>query len=290
MTISYDKLMALAIPDAETTYTARDTMFYALSLGLGADPLDSTQLAYTYEKSLRVLPTMAVVLAAPGLWMRELDTGIDYSKVVHGSQQIELVRPLPVAGTVVGRTSIIEVIDKGPTRGAIVISRRDIHEKVSGALLAKVTQSTFCRADGGFGGPVTASPPVHALPERDIDIVVNLETLPQLALLYRLNGDLNPLHADPATARQAGFARPILHGLATFGLAGWSVISALSPDEPERLQSLSCRFTAPVYPGQSLRAELWRDDEGASFRVRAVESDTIVVNNGRALLSPKSRE
>jgi acyl dehydratase len=180
---------------------------------------------------------------------------------------------------------VVEVIDKGPSRGAIVVSRRDLYEKASDVLLARITQSTFCRADGGFGGPVTASPKPEELPDRACDLAFDLPTSAQMALLYRLNGDYNRLHADPSVAQEAGFVRPILHGLASFGLAGWSIIAGLAGGQAERLHALNCRFTAPVYPGETLRADLWQDGETVHFRLVDKERDVVVVNNGYARLS-----
>jgi acyl dehydratase len=228
---------------------------------------------------------MAVILGVPGAWIRDLDTGIDYTKVVHGSQELQLFRSLPASGTVIGKTSVVEVVDKGKDRGAILISRRDLYDKITGEHLATATQSTFCRADGGFGGPAVTSPTPHHLPERPSDFTVNLATSPQMALLYRLNGDYNPLHAVPEVARRAGFSRPILHGLASFGLAGWTIVRDVCEGRPERLKQLACRFSAPVVPGERLCAELWRDGAVIGFKLKAMERDVVVVDNGRAELT-----
>ncbi|MBD0416729.1 MaoC family dehydratase [Oryzicola mucosus] len=282
MAIVYEKLMNLDIPTVEQTYTQKDTMLYALGVGLGQDPVDGAQLEFVYEKNLRALPTQAVVLAHPGLWTRDLDTGIDYVKLVHGEQGLTLHKSLPPTGTVLGISRITGVVDKGEGRGALVYSERKIVDKASGDLLATVTQTTFCRGDGGFGGPTGPTPKPHELPEREPDLVCDLQTLPQAALIYRLSADMNPLHADPEIAAKAGFPRPILHGLGTYGVSGHAILKTVCGYDPNRLKSLDCRFTAPVYPGETFRTEIWMDGNIASFRTRAVERDVIAISNGRA--------
>jgi acyl dehydratase len=282
MAIVYDKLLALKIPDVELAYTERDPIFYALSLGLGQDPMNADELPFVYEENTKVLPTFPVVVAHPGFWARELDTGIDWVKVVHGEHDLVLHRPLPARGTVTSQTRVIEVIDKGPGKGALVISRRKLNDKATGQLHATITQTTFCRGDGGFGGPPRTAPEPHALPARAPDAVCDLITRPEMALLYRWNGDMNPLHADPAIATAAGFPRPILHGLATFGVTGHAILKTICGYDPARFRSMAVRFSAPVYPGETIRTEMWRDGTIVSFRAHAVERDVVVLNNGRA--------
>src|SRR5690606_19605588 len=163
MAIDYDKLLALEIPDAEHTFTERDTILYALGVGVGHDPMDTHDLRYVYEPQLKTLPTYPTVLGYPGFWARDLDTGIDWVRLVNGEQGVRIHRPIPASGTVVGRTRVLDVIDKGPGKGALVYSERTVTD-ASGALLATVTQTQFCRADGGFGGPQRpAPPPVHPI-------------------------------------------------------------------------------------------------------------------------------
>jgi acyl dehydratase len=282
MAIVYDKLLALKIPEVERTYTQRDPIFYALSLGLGQDPVNTNELPFVYEENTKVLPTFPVVVAQPGFWARELDTGIDWVKVVHAEHDLVLHAPLPARGTVTSRTRVIEVIDKGPGKGALVISQRKLNDKATGRLHATITQTTFCRGDGGFGGPARTAPEPHALPTRAPDAVCDLVTRPEMALLYRWNADMNPLHADPAIATAAGFPRPILHGLATFGVSGHAILKTMCGYNPARFRSMAVRFSAPVYPGETIRTEMWRDGTIVSFRARVVERDIVVLNNGRA--------
>jgi acyl dehydratase len=281
MAIVYDRLLTLKIPDVERTYTERDPIFYALSLGLGQDPVNADELPFVYEEKTKVLPTFPVVAAQPGFWARELDTGIDWVKVVHGEHDLVLHSPMPVRGSVTSHTRVIEVIDKGPGKGALVISQRKLNDKSTGQLYATITQTTFCRGDGGFGGPARTAPEPHALPTRAPDAVCDLVTRPEMALLYRWNADMNPLHADPAIAQAAGFGRPILHGLATFGVSGHAILKTLCGYDPGRFRSMAVRFSAPVYPGETIRTEMWRDGTIVSFRARVVERDVTVLNNGR---------
>ena len=282
MAIDYDKLLALKIPDAEHSYGERDTMLYALGVGVGHDPTDRKQLDFVYEKNLKALPTFACLLGYPGFWVRDLDTGIDWVRIVNGEQGFTLNAPVKPEGTVIGKTRILEVIDKGAGKGAVVYTERKITDKASGELLATVTQTTFCRADGGFGGPPRESPPLHKTPERAPDLVCDLDTRPEMALVYRLSADLNPLHADLDVAKAAGYPRPILHGLGTFGVVGHALLKSVCDYDPARVASLAGRFSAPVFPGETIRTEFWRDGNVVSFRASVPERNVVVMNNGRA--------
>jgi acyl dehydratase len=282
MAIDYDKLMALKIPDAEHTYGEKDTMLYALGVGLGHDPTDRAQLDFVYEKNLKALPSFACLLGYPGFWVRDLDTGIDWVRIVNGEQGFTLNAPVQPSGTVVGKTRILDVIDKGAGKGAVVYTERKITDKASGQLVATVTQTTFCRADGGFGGPRREGPPSHKLPDRAPDLVCDLGTRPEMALVYRLSADLNPLHADLDVAKAAGFPRPILHGLGTFGVVGHALLESVCNYDPSRMTAMSGRFSAPVFPGETIRTEIWRDGDGVSFRALVPERNIVAMSNGHA--------
>ncbi|PCH66981.1 MAG: 3-alpha,7-alpha,12-alpha-trihydroxy-5-beta-cholest-24-enoyl-CoA hydratase [Rhodobacteraceae bacterium] len=285
MPLNIDALNAWVFEDIEHTYTARDTMLYALGLGFGEDPLDESELAYVYEDGLQAAPSMAVVLGYPGFWLKDPKTGITWQKVLHGEQWLDIYKPLPVAGKVIGRTRIDKISDKGD-KGAVMYLSRDIIDAASGETLAKVSMSTFCRGDGGFGGENLAGPTPAILPDRAPDHVCDLTTLPRQALIYRLSGDYNPLHADPKVAQAAGFAQPILHGLATYGLAGRAILRSLCDNDAARLTGLDVRFSAPVYPGETVRFEIWQDGAEARFRASVPERDNLLVlNNGAARLT-----
>lgn len=281
MPIDYDRLMAYAPPSIEHSFSERDSIIYALGVGLGCESLDPQQLRFVYEKQLLALPTMACILG----YMRisDLDLGINYSKVLHGDQATTLHHPLPVQGTVVSTMKVRDIVDRGE-KGAIIYLDRTVVDKASGTLLANVQMGVFCRADGGFGGPNTTSPPVHEIPTRPPDASCVLPTSQQTALIYRLSGDANPLHVDPEAARRAGFERPILHGLATYGVVGHAILKLACDYDPAILRSLSGRFSAPVYPGEAITTEIWRDGTTISFRASVAERGVVVMNNGRAVV------
>lgn len=278
--IDYDRLMAFPIPEVRQHLTQRDTIFYALSTGLGADPMDPRQLAFVdHHRALHAMPSMALVLGHPGFWATDERTGIDYLRVVHGEQQITLHAPLPVEGEIIGRTRVTGLVDKGPGRGALMYTEKQVLDG-AGRLLATAESTTFMRGDGGFGGPAGPVKPPNPAPEGEPDILVDLPTRPEQALYYRLNGDDNPLHADPDFASRAGFPRPILHGLCTMGVVVHALLRALCDYDPAALRSVGLRFSAPVFPGETIRTEIWR---GGGFRARVLERDSVVVTHGLAV-------
>ncbi|MEX2643434.1 MAG: MaoC/PaaZ C-terminal domain-containing protein [Acetobacterales bacterium] len=285
MAIDYEKLLNREFRDVEEDYSVRDTMLYALGIGIGHDPVDPQQLDFVYEKALKAMPSMASVLGYIGFWAQEPDTGIDWVKVVAGEQGVTLHKPLPPEGRVVGKLRITGIVDKGEGRGALVYSDREVYDRDSGDHLATVSQTMFARGNGGFGGPEGPVKPTHRLPETEPEATCDLPTAPNQALIYRLSGDYNPLHADPAVAGKAGFERPILHGLCTFGVACHAVLKTYCGYAPEKLKSLDCRYSAPVYPGETVRTEMWRAGETVSFRARVVERDVVALNNGKATLA-----
>jgi acyl dehydratase len=285
MPIDYEKLVSVKIPEVVQAYTEKDAILYALGVGLGRDPMDEDELPFVYEKNLKVLPTFAAVLGWPGFWLRDLDTGVDWVKVVAGEQGLVLHRPLQPRGSAIGRTRVTEIIDKGAGKGALVYSERALIDGGSGERIASVTQTTVCRGDGGFGGPPREAPAVHPIPARPPDLTCDRPTRSEAALIYRLSGDPNPLHADPAVAKAAGFPRPILHGLASFGIACHGILKCLCDHDPSRLKAISGRYSASVFPGDTIRTEMWRDGTIVSFRARVIERDVIALNNGRCELT-----
>jgi acyl dehydratase len=285
MAIDYHNLRNWKFEDRVDRYTARDCMIYALGLGYGGDPADDDELRYVHEEGTAVVPTFLATLGAPNGWAADPATGIDWVKILHGEHRMTFHAPLAAAGAVRSQTRVSRVVDKGAGKGALVVTVRDISDAGSGRPLATVEHVSFCRADGGFGQgdePPQALPPV---PDREPDCAVLLPTLAQQALLYRLNGDLNPVHALPHMARAAGFDRPILHGLCTYGMAARALLRACAPAGTQRLAGISARFSAPVFPGETLRAEIWRDGAHLQFRVLAHERNTVVLSNGVAGLA-----
>jgi acyl dehydratase len=203
--------------------------------------------------------------------------------VLHGEQSFVLHQELPPAATVVAINRVRDVVDKGEGKGALLYVEREIRHR-TGAALATLTSTYFCRADGGFGGSttVTRKPPV--MPSRAPDAVADLPIDKRAALIYRLSGDYNPIHADPRAAEAAGFKAPIFHGLGSFGIAAHALLSTLCDYDPARLIGMSLRFTAPVYPGETLRTLMWRSGTHVFFRCEAVERSIVVLDSGLATL------
>ncbi|WP_242128172.1 MaoC/PaaZ C-terminal domain-containing protein [Sphingobium sp. Sx8-8] len=268
------------------SYTRRDTMLYALGVGAGRDPMGEADLPYVFEDNLRALPTMAVVLAYPGFWQMEPRYGIDWRRVLHAEQSCEFHTPLPVEGTVRGEFSVDAIVDKGAEKGALLRARRLIYDEADQRLLATVRQISFLRGDGGRGGGGTALIPLPAVPGRTPDKRIMFEVRHEQALVYRLSGDYNPLHASPAAARDAGFAKPLLHGLCTYGFAGRAVLAAACGNDPVRLKTLECRFTAPVHPGDNLDVLIWQEAaQDIAFQIIVPERQEVVIDNGKAQIA-----
>ena len=281
MALNYETVINWAFEDFEQTYTQKDTILYALGLGFGQDPLNKDELKFVYEDGLKAVPSMPVVLGGSGAWLQDPRTGIDWVKVLHGEQGLQIFKPLPPEGTIIGKSRVTDVIDKGPGKGALILQERDIVDAKTGDLIARRTSTSFARGDGGCGGSGNTQPKRAPVPDTAPDIVVDLPTRPEAALIYRLSGDFNPVHADPDIARAAGFERPILHGLCTYGIGGRALISGLCGGDPDRLTGFDGRFTSPVYPGETIRTEIWDDGQAAAFRLTVLERDKIVFDFGR---------
>ena len=241
------------LPPIEHTYTERDVMLYALGVGAGTDELE-----FTYERNLQVLPTFAVIPAFPAM-MQLGGIQVNPMFVLHGEQRIELHAPIPTSGTVRTSPTIKAIYDKGKA-AVIVVETATVDAQ--GKLLFRNTSAIFARGEGGFGGDRGPSGPRNVPPDRPPDKTVSLKTLPQQALIYRLSGDRNPLHADPDFAKMAGYDRPILHGLCTFGHAGRAILQAWCRNEPARLKSFETRFAGVVFPGETIVTEMWQTAPG----------------------------
>jgi acyl dehydratase len=285
MALNYDHLMGLKRQGDRFSYADRETMLYALGIGMGRDPLDANELAYVFERpgvALKTVPSMATVLTRVPLLK---DCGYDYTKVLHGEQRLALHRPLPAEGELIADSRVTEAFDKGAGKGAVIYTETAVRSAADGQPLFTLQSTVFARGDGGFGGPAGSGPAPHELPQRSPDVSLTLETRPDQALLYRLNGDRNPLHADPELARRVGFTAPILHGLCTYGIACRAVLLATRYDHT-RIAGFDGRFSAPVYPGESIATDIWVDGRTVSFRCRIPERESVVViGNGRCMLS-----
>ena len=267
-------------------YDWRDAALYALGLGMGSDPLDEDELLYVYEgRDQGAVPSQCMTLGWPDFWQDDPATGIDWVNILHGEESFELHRPLPLKAAIRTTHRISAVTDKGAGRGALVYFDTELFDAETGDALASLRATHFLRGDGGCGSHGTPPPATAPLREGVApSAVAKYRTIPQAALLYRLvSRDYMPIHADPAVARQAGFERPISHGLNTMGLACRAILKHFSPRRPERLRSMFVRFVQPAYPGETIRVELF--DEGNDklrFRALAVERNVVVLDRGEA--------
>ena len=277
-----DREKILSLPDRIThhTYTKRDTILYAL--GVGAESLE-----HVYEARLKALPTMAVILGYPGFdFWQAPEMGVDWKRLLHGEQSLELYQELPLEGDVTGRTRIVDILDKGADKGAVAFLERLI-ETPEGELIATVRSTSFLRGDGGCGGPSSNSARPHVPPDnRAPTHAIETRTASNQALLYRLSGDLNPVHIDPECARQSGFPGPILHGLCTYGIVGRALLETVGREGATSLTRLDARFSSPVFPGETLTTLVWDEGNGRfGFNCFVVDRGVQVLSNGYAEVS-----
>ncbi len=254
MAIDYARLKAWSFPDVKQSYTGKDAILYALGIGLGRDPVNADELRFLYEDGLAVLPTFAVALGYPGGWCDAVAWTEQHGRAAVAARKLE--RACGCGAALLG----------GNDQDGLVVER-----------------DRAGRGDGGFGGPAGPTKSPHPIPEQPHELECDLPTSPRAALIYRLSGDYNPLHIDPAVARVAGFSKPILHGLGTYGIAGHALLKTLCAYDPSRLERMDVRFSAVVFPGETIRTEIWRTGSGkAAFRCRVLERDALVLNNGYA--------
>jgi acyl dehydratase len=294
MAIYYPDILQQRTAARTFTYGDKDVMLYALGIGLGADPMNETELPFVYERGLKVVPTAATVLTgansrpaegrpAPDLPAGHRQSQMNFVMMVHGEQKVELHKPLPTSGTFTAEGRTIGAWDKGEGKGAVVMNET-VWTDEQGEKAATLTTSMFYRGDGGFGGPTEGQPEPHVVPTRTPDLTVDMSIRPDQALLYRLNGDRNPLHSDPEFAKRAGFPRPILHGLCTYGLTCRAVLQAITDYDPDQILSHQVRFSSPVFPGETITVDLWRDGKAISFEARIKDRGVTVIKNGLTVL------
>jgi acyl dehydratase len=264
----------------EQRYDQRDTILYALGVGAGVADADRK---YVYEAELQPVPSMAAILAREPFWIDDPRTGITVSKMLHGEQTLAIHAQVPVEGEVRSTLHVVGLYDKGPEKGAVLDMRRELYDAASGSHLATVGIRSVLRGDGGFGGQPDGLPQPHPARAGEPDIVVAMPTVSQQALIYRLSGDYNPIHIDPEVGRRAGFDGVIFHGLGTYGVVARAIVQGALDNEPSRLRQFDVRFSSPVYPGETIVVEIWKEGAGQlSFRARVKERDRIVINNGLA--------
>jgi acyl dehydratase len=285
MPINYEQLMALKNLGQKYSYSDREVMLYAYGIGMGADPMNETELAFVNEaaatpRPLRVVPTFASVAAwgsGPG------EMNLNRVMVVDGERDITFHKPLPTAAHIAADSNVLAVYDKGKDKGAI-IRHQTILKNADGEKLATLVASRFARGDGGFGGPSEGQPEPHQVPSRAPDKIVDISTRPDQALVYRLCGDRNPLHSDPEFAKKAGFPKPILHGMCTYGITCRGVLQTYADYDPTAFKQHVARFSAPVFPGETVTIALWKDGNVISFEAKVKVRNATVIRNGMTVL------
>ncbi|MCK1349354.1 MULTISPECIES: MaoC family dehydratase [unclassified Bradyrhizobium] len=284
MAINYEQLMAMKKLGQKYSYSDRDVMLYALAIGMGADPMAERELAFVNEatvtaRPLEVVPTFASVadgFAEPGKFNLN-------SIALEGERDITFHSTLPPAAHITADSSVIAVYDKGKDKET-VIRFQTMLKASHGAPLATLMTSYFARGDGGFGGPSHGQPKPHHMPGRAPDRVINIRTRPDQGLIYRLCEDRHPLHSDPESAKQFGFPKPILHGLCTYGITCRGILLTYADYDPSAFRRHAARFSAPVYPGETVTLEMWKDGNVISFEASVKERGVTVVKNGMTML------
>lgn len=287
---SVEKVIGHEFPPIQFQYTERDVCLYALGVGAPTDWLDQNELQFVYELSqsgFKALPTFAVLY--PGKMIDVLVSGrigdIQFNPMmlVHGEQYLEIKKPIPTAAKITCYPKVAQVYDKGS--GMLMVTNSSCQNE-SGEEVAFTQSSMFIRGLGGFGGERGTSSNENVPPQREPDAVYQQQTLPQQALIYRLSGDINPLHADPSMAAIGGFDRPILHGLCTFGFAGRAVLKNFCNNDPSRFKSIRVRFSKHVFPGETLITEMWKvSDTKVVFQCKAAERSEYVLTHAAVELS-----
>jgi len=282
MPIDLSQALGAEIPGDEVTWSEDDVILYHLGLGCGSPPTDPRELAYTYEGRLKVLPTWGVIPVHRMLGRVPEIPGLDFNPVLllHGEQELEILKPIPTSATVTNRGRVADIFDK--QKAALVVFETESKD-ASGETLFINRFSMFMRGEGGFGGSGGPKAGNHP-PDREPDLVVETQTLPQQALIYRLSGDKNPLHADPDFAKAAGFERPILHGLCTYGIVCRAVVDHLLDGDTTRVARYKVRFRGVVLPGETIVTSMWNEGDRVFLRATNKEQETTVLSNAVMVL------
>ncbi|RKJ97115.1 MaoC/PaaZ C-terminal domain-containing protein [Alicycliphilus denitrificans] len=272
MSLDYQKLKAASLPTIEEKVEVDKCILYALGVGAGLGDAEQVgyEVALVFEERLEVLPAMACVVGYVGFWMRDPQYGLDWKRVVHAEQRMRFFGVLEPGAKTLGTTRVKSIGDKGVDKGAVVVIERQLRD-ASGQLLCEMEQVNFCRGDGGYakGNPKLSDALPEAIakpPPRAADAAISLPSSRNQAAIYRLTGDRNPLHVDPAAAQAAGFTQPIMHGAASLGMVNRALRLAGNPGRSAALASLAIRFTGVFFQGETMLVEIWRSGPAASFR------------------------
>lgn len=277
MPIDLDVALGAELDPVEFSWSSSDVQLYHLGLGAGADPMSPKELRYLTDGAPQVLPTFSSVASTfhmtepPKVNFPGID--IELSRVLHASEAVSVPAPLPAAGTARAVTRFTDIWDKG--KAAVLVNETTVTDP-QGKVLWTTKRSIFARGEGGFGGERGPSTSTQT-PDRAPDFEIDIPVLPQQALLYRLCGDRNPLHSDPEFASAAGFPRPILHGLCTYGMTCKALVDTLLDSDASRVGSYGARFAGVVFPGETIRASAWRDGDRYVGVVTAPSRDNVTV-------------
>lgn len=266
-------------------YNERDAIIYALGVGVGQAPEDPFELGFVYEKELNILPTFNATLASPTAWLQDLKHSIDLTQLVALSHRLNVFNQLPSAGSVTSYVRVTHVYDRGIGKGAVIHWERTLVLNESGQIISRLHARALARGNGGFGGEPSPKRNDEFVPDRPSDYSVEWQTTKAQSLLYRQSGDLNPLHVDPEIASDAGFARPILHGLCTLGIVAFNLMKIARYSDTSQIRKISTRYAGIVYPGEKLLIEFWQEKEQWHFQCKACERNSIVLDGGTATLA-----
>ncbi|MFT6556979.1 MaoC/PaaZ C-terminal domain-containing protein [Sneathiella sp.] len=286
--MNLEKVLNYQIKSNEISFSSKDSALYALGVNLGQNPTDEQDLTYLYEDGMEALPTLGMVLAHPGFWLQDPDLNIDWVKILHAEQYLSLSKPLPANGDIKASYKVLGVKDKGPEKGCILYYEKILKNARSDEEYCRVISGVFCRGDGGCGDAGTTPPDLQPVPSRPADASHVRQIDPRAALIYRLSGDYNPIHISPPIAAKAGYDRPILHGLCTMGLAGYVLLNECAGGDPQNFAGMSCRFSKPVFPGDTVRTDIWKEGQEFQFRVVVEDRDEVVLDRGRLTLKRAS--
>lgn len=283
MQLTYDELLATEVRDIEHSYGDLESMLYAQSVGFGRNAVDRKELDYVYEQGhpLRTVPTLASAIVPD---MFPPDLGWDYGQVLHAEQRLQLYRPMPAEAELRLDKRVVDVFDRGATRGSMFLFEVEGRLAQDDTVIFTLGATVMARGDSGFGAPQGSGPKPHRVPRREPDLSCDTPTRADQALLFRLNGDRNPLHADPDAARAAGFDIPILHGLCTYGIACRAVLQTICDYDHTLIEGFDARFSLPVLPGDVITTDMWQDGNIVSFQCSVKERDAVVLRNGKCTL------
>lgn len=278
MPIDYPAVLNLKSEGIRLSWSESEAMLYALGIGLGSDPLDQQELQFVYEKNLKVVPTFAASV------MRAVQPGnieLNRSKVVDGGRRLVLHSALPRSAEALADAQVVSVYDRGPDKGAVIMRKVEMRNALTGAPMATLTSTTFALGDGGFAGPPFKPEALAETPSRPPDRTVEVATPPNLALIYRLAGDRNPIHVDPHIAASVGYSKPILHGLCTYGICCRLILRDYVDFDVGAIKLHEARFSSPFFPGEILSVDFWKDGRSICFEARSKERNKKVLANGR---------